>query len=77
MRPLSVFFERRHIKISALARDAGIPPTTLYKYISGGGDVHNMGVHTFMRLARALGMTGDELYDELEAIAAGETDGGA
>jgi predicted transcriptional regulator len=75
MKPLHVLLERRFIKVAALAREAGIPPTTLYKYISGTGDVFNMGVQTFMRLAHALGMTSEELFDELRAIEAGDTDG--
>lgn len=72
MNTLQRFFDANYIKVSQLARAAGIPKTTLYKYTSGGGDVWNMSVYTFAKLAHALGMTADGLIAELEALEHGD-----
>lgn len=72
MTALAIYLERNYIKVTALARAAKIPPTTIYKYTSGGGDFRNMNIDAFMAIAHALGMTGDALYAELCRIEAGK-----
>lgn len=42
MTALAIYLERNYIKVTALARAAKVPPTTIYKYTSGGGDFRNM-----------------------------------
>ena len=71
MKPLGVLLERRYIKVTALARAAGLPPTSIYKYTSGNGCIWNMSIDSFLAIAHALDMTGEELYKELKAIEAG------
>lgn len=71
MTPLAIYLERNYIKVTALARAAGVPPTNLYKYTNGGRDFRNMNVDAFLSIAHALGMTGDQLYSELKAIETG------
>lgn len=68
MNALKTYITRHYIKVSALAEEADIPRTTLYNYMSGTGDIWNMTITTFIRLAHALGMTADELVAELEKI---------
>lgn len=72
--PLRELLDKRSINIADLARKADIPKTTLYNVTGGRGDVWNMSVYVFIRLAHALGMTADELVAELRAIEAGGTD---
>ena len=70
MTALATYLERNYIKVSALARAASLPPTSIYKYTSGGREWRNMNVDAFLAIAHALGMTGDALYNELKAIEA-------
>lgn len=71
MTALAIYLERNYIKVTALARAAKVPPTTIYKYTSGGGDFRNMNIDAFMAIAHALNVSADELYNELKAIEAG------
>ena len=68
MKPLAVYLDRNCISIAKLARESGLPATSIYQYTSGRGDVMNMGIGAFMKLAHALGMTADEFAEELQAI---------
>lgn len=72
MNTLHEYLERNYIKVSSLARAAGVPATTLYKYTSGRSSVWNMSIQVFSKLARALGMTADGLIAELEAVERGD-----
>lgn len=72
MNALQEYLEHHYIKVSTLAEAAGIPRTTLYRYTSGGGDVWNMSIYTFSKLAHALGMTTDEFIAELQAVEHGD-----
>lgn len=68
MKPLQIYLDRNCISIAKLAREAGLPATSLYQYTSGKGDILNMGIGSFMKLSSALGMTADEFAAELLAI---------
>jgi transcriptional regulator with XRE-family HTH domain len=68
MDTLGQYFQQRYIQVSSLAKTAGVPASTLYKYTSGRSSVWNMSIHTFSRLAHALGMTSDEFIEELKAL---------
>lgn len=70
--PLRELLDKRSINIADLARKADIPKTTIYSVTGGRGDVWNMSVHVFIKLAHALGMTADELVAELRAIEDGD-----
>lgn len=72
MGTLARYFERHYIQISSLARTAGVPASTLYKYTSGRSSVWNMSIHTFAKLAHALNMTTDEFIRELQAVENGD-----
>lgn len=71
MTPLAIYLERNYIKVTALARAANMPPTSIYKYTSGGRDFRNMNIDSFLAIAHALGLSGDELFAELCRIEAG------
>lgn len=75
MNALKSYVTYHCINISALAEKADIPRTTLYNYMSGTADFWNMSVYTFMKLAKALGMTADELIQRLQEIEAEDGDG--
>lgn len=77
MDTLRLYLDAHYIKVSELAKAAGIPRTTLYKYTSGGGSVWNMSIDTFARMAHALGMTADGLIAELRELEARHGDGAA
>ena len=68
--PLRKCLMRRHINVADLARAADVPKTTIYAVTGGRGDVWNMGVGSFIKIAHALGMTANELIAELIEIEA-------
>ena len=52
-----------HVKsINALAKKAGIQPTTLYNLKNGKVDAGNIPVEVFMRLCEALGVSVLDIY---------------
>ena len=67
MHPLQRIIEEHGYTVKSIAARAGLPATTLYNVTGGRGSVGRMGVRQFRRLARALGMTMDDLIKELEA----------
>ena len=66
MNALQKAIESRGYTVKSIADKAGIPATNLYNITSGRGKLGNMGINSFIKLARALGMTADELIVEIE-----------
>lgn len=55
--------EERNLTYYALARNAGVPLTTLMHIVDGS--TRNPGIYTMMRLCNALELPMTELLDEL------------
>ena len=54
--------ERAGTKPNALAKAAGVPPSTIYSYLDGKS--RSLREDTARKIAAALGLTLDQLYDE-------------
>ena len=48
--------------LKKIAEKCGVPPTTLYAISSGSTKFENVGIGTFMKIAKELGMSSDELF---------------
>ena len=48
--------------LSAFSRQSGVPYGTLYDIVNGNANIDKVGIGHFMKIARCLGMTADELY---------------
>ena len=62
MNRIKKLFEQRHIKAASFAREWDITPSTLYAILDGATSFENIRVGTFIKIAKGLGMTADELY---------------
>lgn len=58
--------EERGISLWNLIHDNGLPQSTVYALANGQNDMDRAGVSLFFKIAKALGMTADELRDALE-----------
>lgn len=48
--------------VSEFSRQSGVPYGTLYDIVTGDTDIEKVSIGHFMKIARCLGMTADELY---------------
>lgn len=62
MTNIAYLLQLRGISVSELARAAGVPQSTLHRIVSGETRTSSVGVGTFIRISRALGMSVEELY---------------
>ena len=61
---ISLLFEENNVNISELSRKTGIPYGTLYDIAKGKTRSEKVPVGTFIKIARAFGMTVDELFSD-------------
>lgn len=55
-------FEERGIKVAAFARENNITPSTLYAINDGTTGFDKIGISTFLKIAKGLGMSAEEIY---------------
>lgn len=65
MKTFAQLFSEKCINIRAFARANDLKPTTLYTITSGETSPHKIGISTWIKIAHGLGMTADELVDEI------------
>ena len=53
----------RGTNLKKVAEKCGVPASTLYAISSGDTNYENVGIGLFMKIAKALDMTPDELYE--------------
>lgn len=63
---LKELFTKRNINVSAFARANGLKPTTVYNILNGTVSIENVGVSTFLKIAKGLDMKAEDLIDALE-----------
>lgn len=66
MNPLRVIFEERSINVSAFARSIGVPRQSVYTALKETSKVWRTSVDLFIAIAHGLGMSADELYEEMK-----------
>lgn len=66
MNPLREIFKERSINVSAFARSIGVPCQSVYSALKETSKVWRTSIDLFMSIAHGLGMTADELFDEMK-----------
>lgn len=61
MTKLELMLEDRGLSISQFARIVGIPQSTVHRIVSGTVDLRSVRAEYFVRIARGLGLTAEEL----------------
>lgn len=60
---IAALLDERGISIAQFARDTGVKYQTLYSICTGSVKYENIGIGTFIKIARGFGMDAEELYD--------------
>lgn len=68
MNPLKRLFKEKNINVASFARSINTSQYSVYTATKETSTVWRMGIDLFMKIAHGLGMTADELYEELERI---------
>lgn len=55
-------FAERKLKVAPFARENDIQPAALYAIIRGKTQFENIGITLFLKIAKGLGMSAEELY---------------
>ncbi|ACV56545.1 XRE family transcriptional regulator [Eggerthella lenta] len=59
---IAALLKERNIKPASFAEMAMIPASTVYAIVNGTTKFDKIGIGTFIKIAKALGMTVEELY---------------
>lgn len=65
MHPLKKAILLRGYTIHELSKASGVPASNIYNITQGRGKIGNMGIDSFAKIAHALGLTIDELLEEV------------